>query len=84
MNAPSGAPLSAGIAAGIVLVVALFFWHLLRALPQPVLAAVVLVAVAGLFKVSALKQLDGAVTALSSSWRWQPSSACSGKVCCAV
>jgi MFS superfamily sulfate permease-like transporter len=83
MNAPSGAPLSGCIAAGIVLVVALFFWHLLRALPQPVLAAVVLVAVAGLFKVSALKQL----------WRgdrpefvvrWQPSSACSGKVFCAV
>jgi MFS superfamily sulfate permease-like transporter len=37
--------------------VVLFFSHLLRALPQPVLAAVVLVAVAGLFKVSALKQL---------------------------
>jgi MFS superfamily sulfate permease-like transporter len=35
----------------------LFFSHLLAALPQPVLAAVVLVAVAGLFKVSALKHL---------------------------
>jgi MFS superfamily sulfate permease-like transporter len=35
----------------------LFFTHLLRALPQPVLAAVVLVAVAGLFKLSTLKQL---------------------------
>ena len=35
----------------------LFFSHLLRALPQPVLAAVVLVAVAGLFKLSALKHL---------------------------
>jgi MFS superfamily sulfate permease-like transporter len=50
-------PLSGGIAAGIMLVVVLFFSHLLRALPQPVLAAVVLVAVAGLFKVSTLKQL---------------------------
>ena len=50
-------PLSGGIAAGIVLVVVLFFSHLLAALPQPVLAAVVLVAVAGLFKVSALKEL---------------------------
>jgi len=50
-------PLSGSIAAGIMLAVVLFFTHLLRALPQPVLAAVVLVAVAGLFKVSALKQL---------------------------
>jgi len=50
-------PLSGLIAAGIVLVVVLFFSHLLAALPQPVLAAVVLVAVASLFKVSALKHL---------------------------
>ena len=50
-------PLSGAFAAGIILVVVLFFSHLLRALPQPVLAAVVLVAVAGLFKISALKQL---------------------------
>jgi len=50
-------PLSGAIAAGIMLVVVLFFSRLLRALPQTVLAAVVLVAVAGLFKVSALKQL---------------------------
>jgi high affinity sulfate transporter 1 len=50
-------PLSGAIAAGIMLVVVLFFTHLLRDLPQPVLAAVVLVAVAGLFKVSALEQL---------------------------
>jgi SulP family sulfate permease len=35
----------------------LFFSHLLSALPQPVLAAVVLVAVAGLFKLSTLQQL---------------------------
>src|SRR5215831_1946804 len=50
-------PLSGALAAGIILVVVLFFSHLLSALPQPVLAAVVLVAVAGLFKVSTLKQL---------------------------
>lgn len=50
-------PLSGGIAAGLILVVVLFFSHLLRALPQPVLAAVVLVAVAGLFKLSTLRQL---------------------------
>jgi sulfate permease, SulP family len=50
-------PLSGAFAAGIILVVVLFFSQLLRALPQPVLAAVVLVAVAGLFRVSALNQL---------------------------
>jgi sulfate permease, SulP family len=50
-------PLSGGIAAGIILVVVLFVSQLLQALPQPVLAAVVLVAVAGLFNVSALKEL---------------------------
>ena len=37
--------------------VVLFFSHLLSALPQPVLAAVVLVAVAGLFKLSTFKHL---------------------------
>lgn len=50
-------PLSGAIAAGIILIVVLFFSHLLRALPQPVLAAIVLVAVAGLFKLSTLKRL---------------------------
>jgi len=50
-------PLSTAIAAGFILVVVLFYSHLLKALPQPVLAAVVLVAVAGLFKVSTLKHL---------------------------
>lgn len=50
-------PLSGAVAAGLVLVVVLFFSQLLRDLPQPVLAAVVLVAVAGLFKVSALRQM---------------------------
>ena len=50
-------PVSSAIATGIILVVVLFFAGLLRTLPKPVLAAVVLVAVAGLFKLSALKQL---------------------------
>jgi high affinity sulfate transporter 1 len=50
-------PLSGAIAAVIILVVVLFLANLLAALPQPVLAAVVLVAVTGLFKVSTLKQL---------------------------
>jgi sulfate permease, SulP family len=50
-------PLSGAIAAAFVLVVVLFFSQLLSALPQPVLAAVVLVAVMGLFSVSALRHL---------------------------
>jgi len=50
-------PLSGAFAAGIILVVVLCFSGLLAGLPQPVLAAVVLVAVAGLFQVSALKHL---------------------------
>lgn len=50
-------PLSGLVAALIILIVVLFMSQLLRSLPQPVLAAVVLVAVAGLFKLSALKNL---------------------------
>ena len=50
-------PLSGAIAAAFVLVVVLFFSQLLSALPQPVLAAVVLVAVMGLVSVSALRHL---------------------------
>ena len=50
-------PLSSAISAGFILVVVLFFSHLLAALPKPVLAAIVLVAVPGLFKVSTLQQL---------------------------
>ena len=59
VNESGGArtPLSGAIAAVILLLVTLFLSHLLSALPQPVLAAVVLVAVAGLFKLSALKHL---------------------------
>lgn len=59
VNEGAGArsPLSGAIASVIILVVVLFLSHLLHALPQPVLAAVVLVAVAGLFKLSTLRAL---------------------------
>lgn len=50
-------PLSTALAGGFILIVVLFFSHLLSALPQPVLAAIVLVAVAGLFQASELKHL---------------------------
>jgi high affinity sulfate transporter 1 len=59
VNESGGArtPLSGLFGALLVLVVVLFFSGLLRYLPQPVLAAVVLVAVSGLFKISALRHL---------------------------
>ncbi len=59
VNESSGArtPLSGLLASGIILVVALFFTDLLRNLPQPVLAAVVLMAVASLVKVDELRRL---------------------------
>jgi len=59
VNEGSGAhtPLSGAIAAVFILVVVLFLTHQLSALPQPVLAAIVLMAVAGLFQVTALKHL---------------------------
>ena len=59
VNESGGArtPLSGLIAAGIMLVVALFFTGLLRNLPQPVLAAVVLMAVASLVKLKELLRL---------------------------
>src|SRR5438445_9153450 len=59
VNEEGGArtPLSTALGAVFILVVVLFFSHLLSALPQPVLAAVVLVAVAGLLNVSTLKEL---------------------------
>ncbi len=59
VNEEGGAhtPLSTALAALFILVVVLFFSHLLSVLPQPVLAAVVLVAVAGLLNLSTLKEL---------------------------
>ncbi len=59
VNESGGArtPLSGLIASLTILLVTLFLSSLLRDLPQPVLAAIVLFAVAGLFKLSALKHL---------------------------
>src|SRR5437762_9085328 len=50
-------PLSTALAAVFILVVVLFFSRLLNVLPQPMLAAVVLVAIAGLLNLSTLKAL---------------------------
>jgi len=59
VNESSGAqtPLSGLVAAALMLVVSLFLSSSLHNLPQPVLAAIVLVAVAGLFRVSELRHL---------------------------
>jgi len=59
VNETAGArtPLSGLVAALITLVVVLFFTGLLRHLPQPVLAAIVLVAVTGLVQVEALRHI---------------------------
>jgi SulP family sulfate permease len=59
VNEGSGAhtPLSGAISAVFILIVVLFLSHQLSALPQPVLAAIVLMAIAGLFEVTALKRL---------------------------
>ena len=59
VNESSGAktPLSGFIASLLILIVALFLSGLLRFLPQPVLAAIVLAAVTGLFKADALRRM---------------------------
>jgi SulP family sulfate permease len=59
VNESSGArtPLSTAVSAVCLLAVVLFCSHRLSALPQPVLAAVVLAAITSLFRFSALKQL---------------------------
>ena len=59
VNEEGGArtPLSGLVAAGITGLVAVFLAGLLRDLPQPVLAAIVLMAVTGLFKLSELQRL---------------------------
>jgi high affinity sulfate transporter 1 len=59
VNESGGArsPLSGLFAAMLILVVTLFFSGLLRNLPQPVLAAIVLMAVTGLFKLDAFRRL---------------------------
>jgi high affinity sulfate transporter 1 len=59
VNETAGArtPLSGLVAGLITLVVALFFTGLLRNLPQPVLAAIVLVAVTGLVQIDVLRSI---------------------------
>jgi MFS superfamily sulfate permease-like transporter len=59
VNESGGArtPLSGFIGALLMLLIVLFLSGVLRYLPQPVLAAIVLMAVTGLFKLSALKHL---------------------------
>src|SRR5262249_14528169 len=59
VNESGGArtPLSGLVAALTTLAIALFFTGLLRALPQPVLAAIVLMAVTGLVKIDALRHI---------------------------
>src|SRR5271157_4322798 len=59
VNESSGArsPLSGLLCAVLIGLVAVFFSELLRNLPQPVLAAIVLMAVTGLVKVSELRHL---------------------------
>ena len=59
VNESAGAktPLSSFFAALIILVVVLFFSNLLHNLPQPVLAAIVLMAVTGLIKLPAWRKL---------------------------
>src|SRR6266700_3008928 len=59
VNESGGArtPLSGLIAALLVLLIVLFVSGVLRYLPQPVLAAIVLMAVVGLFNVTALRHL---------------------------
>ena len=59
VNESGGArtPLSGFIASLIMLLIVLFLSAALRNLPQPVLAAIVLMAVTGLFKLSALKHV---------------------------
>ncbi len=59
VNESTGArtPLSGLFAALLTLLVVVFLSGSLRELPQPVLAAIVLVAITGLFKLSALKEL---------------------------
>ncbi len=59
VNESAGArtPASGLVAAGLMLVVAVFFTEMLRNLPQPVLAAIVLMAVVGLVNVRAIAHL---------------------------
>jgi MFS superfamily sulfate permease-like transporter len=59
VNESSGArtPLSGFVASLVILIVILFLSSVLRHLPQPVLAAIVLVAITGLFNFAALRHM---------------------------
>jgi len=57
-SAGARTPLSGLLASLVVLVVVLFFSRLLRYLPQPVLAAIVLAAVGGMFNAVARRRAD--------------------------
>jgi len=59
VNEEGGArtPLSGLVSSGVILIVTVFLSDLLRDLPKPVLAAIVLMAVTGLFKLDDLKRL---------------------------
>ena len=76
-------PLSGLVAAGITLLVTLFLAGLLRDLPQPVLAAIVLMAVGGSSSSPSCSG-SGVSAAPSSAWPWPHSSASSAPVCCAA
>src|SRR5882762_4675319 len=56
-SAQARTPLSGFISAILILLVAVFFSETLRNLPQPVLAAIILMAVASLFKFAELRRL---------------------------
>ena len=78
VNESAGArtPISGLIAALFTVVVALFASGLLRNLPQPVLAAIVLGAVMSLFDIKALRHI-WRFSRASSRWRSSRCSACS-------
>ena len=84
VNESAGArtPLSGFIAAVILLLVTVFLSGLLHDLPQPVLAAIVLVAVTGLFKWDALKRLWRALPPGIRRRRGRPPRRARAPACC--
>ena len=90
VNESAGArtPLSGLVAAVFTLIVVLFASGLLRNLPQPVLAAIVLAAVMGLVDIARPASTSGGSAGRSSSWRWRRSWACSDRArrtaCCSA
>ena len=76
-------PLSGAFAAGIILVVVLFFSHLLVLCLSPFWRQWYWSQWPAFSRFPPSSN-SGAATALSSSWRWQPSSASWGRACCAA